>query len=169
MAASTCKPCRKRTFLDEPSALVAAVRNAGKFGARYRTYACPQGNGYHLTTKPEREKMTATPARQAVTVPPTSQRHATHAEQRHLLDAAGDHLGLLARLGRAVDLARLADQADYLAAQVTLIDAAKRLIPYLVMHPCELEAVLKLTGIELGRRGFTGYPHTTTTPEGSKP
>jgi hypothetical protein len=168
MATGTCKPCAKRTFPDEQAALTAAVRNAGKFGATYRTYACPRGNGFHLTTKPEREQMNPTPARAvASTAPPTNDRHNTRDEQRRLLGAAGDHLTVLARLGRSVLIAQRADHADYLAAQVTLIDAAQRLIPYLLRHPCEMESVLKLAGMELGRLGWTGYSDTPTTPEGN--
>lgn len=100
-------------------------------------------------------------------MPDVNTRHASRDEQRRLLGAAGDHLTVLARLGRAVLIAQHADHADYLAAQVTLIDAAQRLIPYLLRHPCELEAVLKLAGTELGRLGWAGYSDTPATPEGN--
>lgn len=73
-------------------------------------------------------------------------------EQRRLLAAAEDHLGLLSRLGRAVALAAATDPAALPAAEETLRDAVWRLLPYLVAREDELAALLVMVGTEVGRR-----------------
>jgi hypothetical protein len=53
--AKYCEPCGKKQHPTQGAALAAALRAARRFGPPTRAYRCPHGNGWHLTTKPQRK------------------------------------------------------------------------------------------------------------------
>lgn len=50
-----CEPCGKWTHRTKGDAMAGALASSRKFdGQPYRTYRCPEGNGWHITRKPDR-------------------------------------------------------------------------------------------------------------------
>lgn len=54
MARGRCKPCKKKIYAPLDQAVHAALWSSMTFGRAMRYYACPAGNGWHLTTQPDR-------------------------------------------------------------------------------------------------------------------
>jgi hypothetical protein len=49
-----CKRCGKRTYPNLAAAFKYALASSAKFGKAFRTYPCPDGHGWHLTSQPRR-------------------------------------------------------------------------------------------------------------------
>lgn len=51
----SCKPCKKVSFKDEIAAKIALAGRSRKDKGEVRCYKCPEGHGWHLTSKKQRQ------------------------------------------------------------------------------------------------------------------